>query len=267
MPEADPKTVLVTGAGSGIGQRLSQLLAGRGADVIAIDLNFSADARSTLEASGTGRVHFAELDVRDSSAVDAAVEAGVAEVGAPQLVINSAGVVVAKSFAETSEEEFRRVVDINLYGSRNVAAATLPHLQSGGHLVLVASLAGIVANYGYSAYCASKFGVVGMAEVLRLEQKPRGVNVSVVTPPEVMTPMVDEERRSGSKLTGEMKQFAGSMELEPAAQAILAGIDGGGFLIIPSARAKATRLLNRLTPLRATHAISDRLLAKSTSKH
>lgn len=263
MSAHNAKTVLVTGAGSGIGQRLSQLLAERGADVIALDLIFSDQARSALESAGAGSVHFAEIDVRDSAAVSAAVEAGVAALGPPELVINSAGVVIAKAFDETTEEEFRRVVDINLYGSRNVAAATLPHLARGGHLVLIASLAGIVANYGYSAYCASKFAVLGMAEVLRLEQKPNGVNVSVVTPPEVLTPMVDEERRSGSKLTGEMKQFAGSMQLEPAARAILEGIDGGGFLIIPSGRAKITRLMSRLAPRRLTHAISDRLLARS----
>jgi NAD(P)-dependent dehydrogenase (short-subunit alcohol dehydrogenase family) len=256
----------VTGAGSGIGQRLSQLLAERGADVIALDLKFSDEARAALDASGAGRVHFAEVDVRDAASVIAAVADGVAAIGQPQLVINSAGVVVATPFDETTEQEFRRVVDVNLYGSRNVAAATLPKLARGGHLVLIASLAGIVANYGYSAYCASKFGVVGLAEVLRLEQKPRGIQVSVVTPPEVMTPMVEEERRSGSKLTGEMKQFAGSMELEPAARAILSGIDGGGFLIVPSSRAKATRMLNRLSPLRVTHAISDRLLARSMAK-
>lgn len=253
---------LVTGAGSGIGNRLAELLLTRGDQVIALDVKFTDAAREELAKIGPA-VHFAEVDVRDGDDVTAAVEAGVAAIGAPRLVINSAGVVIAVPFAETNEEAFRRVVDINLYGSRNVAAATLPHLKNGGHLVLIASLAGFVANYGYSAYCASKFGVVGLAEVLRLEEKPNGVDVSVVAPPEVMTPMVEEERRSGSRLTGELKQFAGSMELEPAAKAILKGIDDGGFLIIPSARGRSTRLLNRLTPLKLTHAISDRLLRKA----
>jgi NAD(P)-dependent dehydrogenase (short-subunit alcohol dehydrogenase family) len=211
-------------------------------------------------------VHIEEVDVRDGDAVKAAVEAGVAAIGAPRLVINSAGVVIAVPFEETDEAAFRRVVDINLYGSRNVAAATIPHLKNGGHLVLIASLAGFIANYGYAAYCASKFGVVGLAEVLRLEQKPNGVEVSVVAPPEIVTPMVEEERRSGSKLTGEMKQFAGSIELEPGAAAILKGIDSGGFMIIPTFQARATKALNRFAPQAVTHGISDRLLTKAT-KH
>jgi NAD(P)-dependent dehydrogenase (short-subunit alcohol dehydrogenase family) len=257
---------LVTGAGSGIGNRLAELLLERGDQVIALDLKFSDDVRSKLEKIGP-EVHIEEVDVRDGAAVAAAVEAGVAAIGPPRLAINCAGVVIAVPFEDTDEEAFRRVVDINLYGSRNVAAATVPHLKNGGHLVLVASLAGFVANYGYAAYCASKFGVVGLAEVLRLEQKPNGVEVSVVAPPEVMTPMVDEERRSGSKLTGEMKQFAGSMELEPATQAILKGIDAGGFLVIPSTMGRATRLLNKYAPQLLTHGISDRLLAKASKNN
>lgn len=255
-------TALVTGAGSGIGKRLAELLLARGDNVIALDVAFSDPARSELEGAG-GRVHIESVDVRDGSAVNAAVEAGAAAVGAPRLVINCAGVVIATPFEETSEDEYRRVVDINLYGSRNIAAATLPHLKNGGHLVFVASLAGFIANYGYSAYCASKFGVVGLAEVLRLEQKPNGVNVSVVAPPEVVTPMVEEERRSGSKITGQMKQFAGSMELEPAAKAILNGIDSGKFLIVPSAKGRQTLALQRYAPRKLTQFVSDRLLKKA----
>lgn len=256
-------TTLVTGAGSGIGQRLAELLLERGDDVIAVDIDFSDAARASLEKAGA-KVHFEKADVRDSEAVSTAVARGVEALGAPKLAVNCAGVVVATPFDETDEESFRRVVDINLYGSRNVAAAVLPHLTGGGQLVLFASMAGFVANYGYSAYCASKFGVVGFAEVLRLEQKPKGVTVSVVAPPEVMTPMVEEERRSGSPVTGKMKQFAGSLELEPAVREILKGIDAKDFLIIPSAKAKGTRLLNRLTPLKLTHTISDRLLARAS---
>ncbi|MFT4048212.1 MAG: SDR family NAD(P)-dependent oxidoreductase [Solirubrobacterales bacterium] len=251
-------TALVTGAGSGIGRRLAQLLLARGDSVIALDVAFSDEVRAELDGA-----HLETVDVRDGDAVAAAVEAGVTALGSPRLAINCAGVVLAAPFDETSEEQYRRVVDINLYGSRNVAAATLPHLKNGGHLVLFASLAGFVANYGYSAYCASKFAVVGLAEVLRLEQKPNGVNVSVVAPPEVVTPMVEEERRSGSSVTGKMKQFAGSMELEPAAQAILAGIDSGKFMIVPSAKAKQTLALQRFAPRKLTQVVSDALLRRA----
>jgi NAD(P)-dependent dehydrogenase (short-subunit alcohol dehydrogenase family) len=238
----------------------------RGERLIALDLSFSEDARARLErAAGEGNVHFEEVDVRDGGAVAAAVQAGAASVGDPRLAINCAGIVIAKPFDETSEDEFERVVQVNLFGSRNVAAAVLPYLKNGGHLVLFASMAGFVANYGYAGYNASKFGVVGLAELLRLEQKPNGVDVSVVAPPEVMTPMVEEERRSGSALTGKMKQFAGSLELEPAVRMILKGIDSRKFLIVPGAKARQTLWLSRFAPRGLTHSISDRLLRRATN--
>jgi NAD(P)-dependent dehydrogenase (short-subunit alcohol dehydrogenase family) len=257
-------SAIVTGAGSGIGKRLSELLLERGESVVAVDVAFSDEARADLTGAG-GAMHFETVDVRDGDAVSAAVDRGVAALGAPTLTINCAGVALAKPFEETSEEEYRRVVDINLYGSRNFAAATLPHLAGGGQLVLIASIAGFVANYGYSAYCASKFAVLGLAEVLRLEQKPKGVTVSVVAPPEVVTPMVEEERRSGSAVTGKMKQFAGSIQLEPAARAILKGIDDRDFLIVPSFKAKQTIAMQRFTPRGVTHAVSDHLLKRAMS--
>lgn len=253
---------LVTGAGSGIGKRLAELLLARGDDVIALDVTFTDAARADLERAGA-HVYFNEVDVRDGDAVKAAVETGVAALGQPRLAINCAGVALAKPFDETTEEEYRRVVDINLYGSRNVAAAVLPYLRGGGHLVLTASMAGFVAGYGYSAYSSSKFGVVGLAEVLRLEQKPNGVRVSIVAPPEIVTPMVEEERRSGSQVTARMKQFAGSLELEPAVRTILEGIDERKFLIVPGAKSRQTLLLGRFSPRRITHATGDLLLKRA----
>jgi NAD(P)-dependent dehydrogenase (short-subunit alcohol dehydrogenase family) len=253
---------LVTGAGSGIGKRLAELLLERGDDVIALDLKFDDEVRAALSAK-KARVHFETVDVRDGDAVRAAVDSGVAALGGLRLAINCAGVAIAKPFLETSEDEYRRVVDINLYGSRNLAAAALPHLKGGGQLVLTASMAGFVGNYGYSAYCASKFAVVGLAEVLRIEQKPEGVTVSVVAPPEIITPLVVEERRSGSAITGQMKQFAGSLELEPAVQAILSGIDSGRFLIVPGSKAKQTLAMQRFTPRRVTHSVADFLLRRA----
>lgn len=254
-------SAIVTGAGSGLGKRLAEMLLARGEQIVALDVGFSEPARAELSAAG--EVHFEEVDVRDADAVKLAVDRGVAALGRPTLAINCAGVVIAKSFEETSEDEFRRVIDINLVGSRNFAAATVGHLAGGGQLVLFASMAGIVANYGYAAYCASKFGVVGLAEVLRLEQKVNGVTVSVVAPPEVSTPMVDEERRSGDAITAKMKQFAGSLELEPAVRSILQGIDKQKFLIVPGSAAKRTVLLQRIVPRRVTHAISDQLLRRA----
>lgn len=254
-------TVLITGAGSGLGLRLAELYAERGHAVIALDLRVSDEARARLGARG--RLHVEEVDVRDGAAVVAAVARGVAELGAPAVAVNCAGVQDAAVFEDLTEEAFRRVIDINLVGSRNVAAAALPHLRRGGHLVLVASMAGLVANYGYAAYAASKYGVVGLGQVLRIEQRRRGVDVSVVCPPEVETPMVEAERRTMLPATKALKQMAGTLELEPAVQEILRGIDRRRAVIVPGAAAKRTLLLTKLLPRWAVNAVTDRIVRRA----
>jgi NAD(P)-dependent dehydrogenase (short-subunit alcohol dehydrogenase family) len=262
------RTSLITGGASGIGLRLAELLAERGDHLVILDRELEPAAVDRVRAAlrPGARIATFEVDVRDAAGVAEAFDRAVAEVGRPGLVVNSAGIQLGKAFGDLTEEEFRRVVDVNLHGSRNVAAAALAHQQAGDHLVLVASLAGLVANYGYAAYCASKYGVVGLAEVLRIECAPRGIRVTCVCPPEVETPMVAAERRTELAPTRKMKDLAGTMALEPAVRAILAGIDAGQFLVVPSVRARGARNLARFLPARLSHAITDRVTAKALER-
>ncbi len=215
-------TAFVTGGGSGIGLRLAELLAQRGTRLALFDLRFSDEVRSRLTRAAQGSV-FHEVDVRNADALEAAVRAAIAVVGPPRLAINSAGVQRNRTFLELPATDFDLVVDVNLRGSRNFAAAVLPHMAAGANLVLLASLAGLVGNYGYAAYNASKFGVVGLASALRIECKPRGIDVSVVCPPEVVTPMVLEERKTASPVSMATKDFAGVVELDDLCNDILRG--------------------------------------------
>jgi len=261
-PTSSLAPVLVTGAGSGLGLRLAELYAERGHALIALDVAFSAQARDRL-GRATARLHTEDVDVRDGAAVEAAVARGIEALGTPGVAVNCAGVQDAARFEDLSEDAFRRVVDINLVGSRNVAAAVLPRLGRGGHLVLIASMAGLVANYGYAAYAASKYGVVGLGQVLRIEQRPRGVDVSVVCPPEVETPMVDEERRTMLPATRALKGMAGTLELEPAVREILRGIDRRRAVIVPGRAARRTLLLTRLLPRRVVNAVTDGIVRRA----
>lgn len=233
------RSTLITGGASGIGRKLAQLLTERGDEVTVLDRTLGTD-------------------VRDAAAVRAAVDAV-----RPRLVINSAGIQLAKRFSDLDAEEYRRVIEVNLLGSRNVAAAAWPHLRNGGHLVLVSSLAGLTPLYGYAAYSASKYGVVGLAEVLRLEGRPEGIRVSCVCPPEVETPMVEEERKTMLAATEALKAVAGTLDVDTAAREILAGIDRGTFLIVPGRRGRAARALTRFAPARIAHAVADRTVARA----
>jgi NAD(P)-dependent dehydrogenase (short-subunit alcohol dehydrogenase family)/catechol 2,3-dioxygenase-like lactoylglutathione lyase family enzyme len=245
-------SALITGGGSGIGLQLATMLLGEGTSVGIIDRINSEQARETLEAlagqQADTRVEFFQADVTDVEGLQRAVSAAVESLGAPDVAINCAGVQVAKPFEELTAEEFDRVVSINLGGSRNFAAAVLPSMQSGAQLALMASLAGLVPSHSYAAYNASKFGVIGLAGALRLEYIAKGIEVSVICPPEVDTPMVTEERKTLPPVAVKLKEAAGTMELLPACDEIMKQLRARRVTIIPSFRARAVVWVARVFP-------------------
>jgi len=255
----------ITGGSSGIGLGMACRYAARGFDVAI----FSRDpGRGLAPIRGAvrdpaARVEAYAVDVTDARAVCEAFDRAVAELGPPGLVLNSAGIVSARAFESLAREEFERVIAVNLLGSRNVAAAALAHLRPGSRLALVASLAGHVGCFGYAAYASSKFAVVGFAEVLRLELVPRGIHVSVICPPEVETPMVAYERTVRPPQTTGLKKLAGTLEVDPACDAILRGLDAGRFMIVPGRMARLTAALQRFAPRGITHAVADWIVARS----
>ncbi len=236
-------TAFITGGGSGIGLRLADMLARRNVHLAIFDLELSDEVRDRLRGT-QGRCVFHEVDVRDASALESAVRTAVAEVGAPQLAINCAGVQRTAPFDQLSAETFNFVIDVNLRGSRNFAAAVLPHL---------------------AAYNASKFGVVGLASALRIEYRPRGVGVTLVCPPEIETPMVVAERQQAHPVTMATKQFAGVVELDDACNDILRGAERGVWIVVTGGRAKLTRHLARLFP-NLMNRVTDRLVADELRK-
>lgn len=262
------RVVFISGGASGIGLALARHFSRQGAGIAVFDLHISEAVREELHSSTAhAACCFQEVDVREASALAAAAGQAIAALGPPSLAVNSAGIQIAAPFAEISAEQFYRVLDINLMGSRNFAAAVLPHMQRGSKLALVASLAGLVSNYHYSAYCASKFGVVGLAGALRLECLPRGIDVAAICPPEVATPMVEEEMKTMDPVTRELKQVAGTLDLATACSEIIEGLESDEFLVIPGTRARMVARLSRLFPgliRRKTDKIIMNLLAATS---
>lgn len=119
-------------------------------------------------------------------------------------------------------------------------------------------MGGLVAGYRYTAYSASKFGVVGLAETIRMELRQRGIQVHAICPGEVTTPMVAGEIAAGDAVQRELKMLSGKpITPEQAADGIVAGIDGGGFLVIPTAQARWLSRIVRFAPIPVRHAITD----------
>jgi NAD(P)-dependent dehydrogenase (short-subunit alcohol dehydrogenase family) len=256
---SDSMRVWVTGGASGIGAKVAEIFAARGADVVVFDLEPRPDA--------TERIAARPLDVADGDAVRSEFRRAAAELGAPDVLFHAAGVGgFSRPFDEFPADRFERMVRVNLIGTRHVAAAALPLMSDGGRLALVASLAGLVAAYGQAGYAASKHGVVGLASVLRVECAPRGIRVSAICPPEIDTPMARADQRSRPPETTVMKQFAGSVDLDAGCRYMVERVLRGQFLIIPGRRARLTWLVQKLLPRAVSNAIADRLVAGARAR-
>tara|TARA_R110001592_G_scaffold363371_1_gene685738 strand:+ start:367656 stop:368501 length:846 start_codon:yes stop_codon:yes gene_type:complete len=264
-----PTTVYVTGGMSGLGRTLAAEYVRRGAHIAIFDLTVK-DA--VLQELSSRRLHAWQkvvaypASVTDIDTLNEAVTQAVAAIGAPQLALNCAGIQRAQPFDELSAEHFEQVVQVNLIGSRNFAAAVLPFMGKGSRLALVSSMAGFVANYSYAAYSASKFGVIGLGRVLRLECKPRGIAISLICPPEVDTPMVVDEMKNIHPVSRRLKEFGGSLSLPKAISLIVAGLDAGRGVIIPGGKAKLAYFSSRYLPDFIMNFIVDRIVCSELRK-
>lgn len=243
--------VIISGGCSGLGLGLATryLKAGYSVSLLDIQEASRSNADALNQAAGSQKQWaFFETDITDLARTEKAVAQAIRAFDRPILAINSAGIGMNKSFDDTTSDAFQRVMGINLLGSFHFAKAVLPHMRQKGRLAFIASLAGLVSNYGYSAYGTSKFGVVGLATTLRYEFEPKGLDITCVCPPEVKTPMVEKERADGNPVSLALKDIAGSMDADDACDQIFAGINAGKWMVIPSSNAKVTAWAARYLP-------------------
>jgi 3-dehydrosphinganine reductase len=249
------RRALVTGGSSGIGRATALRLAQAGAHVAILARGEAALASVRAELGAAARdpeQRFAAIpcDVADAAQVDDAVAAAIAALGGLDLLVNNAGIAIAKRFSDTSLAEFRRVFDVNVFGAVHVVRAALPLLRKQGHgdVANVASLAGLIAIYGYAAYAPSKFALTAFSEVLRQELRPHGIRVSVCFPPDTDTPQLAAENQTKPPETRALAGNAPLLAPETVADALLDGIARGRATIIPGRSAQLVAWAARLAP-------------------
>jgi NAD(P)-dependent dehydrogenase (short-subunit alcohol dehydrogenase family) len=195
------RVAVVTGAGSGIGRSTALLLAKLGATVHAADLDEpSAQAvAAEIEASG-GHATAHAVDVSAPESVEALAERVFAADGAVDILHNNAGVGHAGAVQDTSLEEWRRVLGVNLMGVVHGVHYFVPRMLGQGrpaHIVNTASMAGLVPVAEMGPYATSKHGVVGLSESLNAELSPKGIRVSAICPGFIDTSIVARSHLDG----------------------------------------------------------------------
>jgi 3-dehydrosphinganine reductase len=263
------KTAFVTGGSSGIGLAIAAELVAEGARValIARDEDRLRETRERLESSaGPGNVTHLALDVSDREACEALLPGLVADFGPPHLLVNCHGSTGVAYFPDISHDDLMRNLRVNIGGSWNTIQILLPHLEmQGATVVNVASVAGFLGVLGYAAYSASKFGLVGLSEVLRNELKPRGIRVKVMCPPDTDTPMFREQNITKPFETKSMSGILPVKSAEYVARQFMKGLRRSAFLIVPGFMGRLSLFVKGVAP-RLLYGIEDNDLRKAQKK-
>jgi NAD(P)-dependent dehydrogenase (short-subunit alcohol dehydrogenase family) len=191
------KTVVITGAASGIGKGLALELARREARIIATDIELDA-VRETAKSCGHGAEAIA-LDVCDATLMMNCCEDIVKRHGRIDIMFNNAGIGIYGEVHEIPLESWNRIIDINIRGVIHGIRAVYPHMvkQGSGHIINTASLAGLGAVPLFTPYAMTKHAIVGLTKSLRLEAETFGVRVSALCPSAIDTPLLDRTEIPG----------------------------------------------------------------------
>ena len=197
MKDFTDKIAVVTGAGSGIGRAIALRLASEGAIVHCVDLNMdNADAVARECGKGVGH----QVDVTNAAAVQRLADTLFADGGRVDILINNAGIAHAGRIVDCEIEDWRRLLDVNVMGVVHGIHAFLPRMlaqKTPGHIVNTASGAGLFASPGMGPYSASKHAVVGLSQVLAAELHGTSINVTILCPGIVNTPIVQASQFRG----------------------------------------------------------------------
>jgi NAD(P)-dependent dehydrogenase (short-subunit alcohol dehydrogenase family) len=250
------KVAVITGGASGIGLATAKQLAARGAHLVLVDVQADALAAAApqVAAQGPGAVETRVCDVSDYAAVQSLADDIVKSLGGVHILFNNAGIAVGGPISQMTHQDWRWVIDVDLWGPIHGVEAFLPHMRKagqGGHILFTASFAGLVPNVGLGPYCVAKYGVVALAEVLNRELRDDDIGVSVLCPMRVATnigasqrnrearyggptasPPVPEQGETNADLAGRV------LDVDAVAAQVVNAIDTRALYILPHAESR-----------------------------
>ncbi len=245
--ELSGKVAVVTGGASGIGLATAKALARQGCRLVLADIEAEALATAVGEIETLGDEAIGvPTDVTQREALVALADATWQRFGAAHVLFNNAGIAVAGPVAETSHDDWRWCIDVDLWGPIHGVEVFVPRMieqGQGGHVLSTASFAGLVPNVGLGAYCVAKYGVVALMEVLHKELRPHGIGASVLCPMRVPTNIDSSGRNRQTSYGGPEAQaysevdeaeMAGTLvPAEAVADLVVRGIKDGRLYLLP----------------------------------
>ena len=255
---------VITGGASGIGFASATEFARRGARLVLADVDKPGLEQAVARLNGEGfEAHGVMCDVRHLDEVTHLADEAFRLLGQVDVVFSNAGIVVAGPLAQMTHDDWRWVIDIDLWGSIHAVEAFLPRLLEqgkGGHIAFTASFAGLVPNAGLGTYCVAKYGVVGLAETLAREVKDNGIGVSVLCPMVVETKLLSNSERirgadyglaSTPDMTGGIGALPGqddTLGVDDVARLTADAIEANRLYVLPheAARASIRRRFERI---------------------
>lgn len=187
------KVSIITGSGQSIGQATAVKFAAEGARVVVCDINSAAveDTVAKIKAAGGEAIGF-KVDVTNKAEVEGMVQAVMAKWGRVDTLVNNAGIIQDGQLHKMTDEQFDRVININLRGTYLCARAVVDIMiaQGGGVILNASSIVGVYGNFGQTNYAASKFAVIGMAKTWAKELGRKGIRANAVAPGFIDTPIL-----------------------------------------------------------------------------
>ncbi len=259
MKNFEGKVVFVTGAGSGIGRATALALAAAGARVAVSDIqqDSAADTAAAIRRNGQEAQAFT-LDVSNPEQIEQTASEVNQSLGVPSILVNNAGIAVGGYFLDCSQESWQRIISINLMGVVHCCRIFVPLMVASsqpGHVVNISSMLGYTGAKGVSAYCATKFGVVGFSESLRAEMAQYDIGVSTICPGMIRTNIINsgileskeedvEEKRESIDLMYEKRNYPP----DRVAKSIIKAIRRNRAMVPVTPEAWLTYYLKRWSP-------------------
>jgi 3-dehydrosphinganine reductase len=274
MKSFDGKNALITGGSSGIGLSMARLLANEGANLwlLGRDAQKLENACAEVMAdrrSSSQQVFTIQADVAQKESVDQGLAAMLEQIGAPDLLVNSAGITHPGEFEQMDIHFHRDNMEINYFGSLYTTMAVVPGMikRKTGHIVNISSLVGMHGLYGYSAYAPSKFALRGLSDVLRYELKPYGIDISIVFPSDTITPQLEYENKHKPAILKALSESnTKPVSAKHVAEKTLQAVKRGKYMIFPSSDGALWFFVYTLLPGNLMYRMVDMLMVDARKK-